>query len=83
VKDGARRMLASARVALPAGKWYDMKVKVLKNKMTGYLNDKKYLEVPDQTFTREGGVGVWTKADAVTSFDDFEITATNPIRKLQ
>jgi len=41
--------------------------------ITGYLNGKKYLEVDDDTFRESGGVGLWTKADAVTSFDDFSV----------
>jgi len=31
------------------------------------------LEVDDDTFPESGGVGLWTKADAVTWFRDFEI----------
>lgn len=83
VKDGARRMLASARVVLPAGEWQYMKIMVSNHKMTGYLNGKKYLELTDQTFIRAGGVGVWTKADAVTSFDDFEVISSKAIRAVQ
>jgi hypothetical protein len=31
------------------------------------------LDVTDATIGKEGGVGVWTKADARTSFDDFAV----------
>jgi len=73
VKDEARKILASARIKLPAGKWYELKIVQNGKHITGYLNDKKLLEVDDETFTKPGGVGLWTKADAVTSFDDFEV----------
>ena len=73
VKDGARRMLASALVKLPAHKWHELKIVQQGNKISGYLNDKKLLEVEDSTFARAGGVGLWTKADAVTSFDNFDV----------
>ncbi|MCA1709121.1 MAG: hypothetical protein LC808_39910, partial [Actinobacteria bacterium] len=43
------------------------------DKMEGYLNGKKYLEVSDDTFTGPGGVGLWTKADAASSFDDLRV----------
>jgi hypothetical protein len=32
---------------------------------------QKALEWDDQTFTQPGKIGVWTKADSVTLFDDF------------
>ena len=73
VKDEARKILASARVKLPAGKWYELKIVQNGKHITGYLNGKKYLEVDDDTFPESGGVGLWTKADAVTSFDDFVV----------
>lgn len=73
VKDEARKILASARVKLPAGKWHELKIVQDGKHITGYLNDEKLLEVDDETFTKPGGVGLWTKADAVTSFDDFEV----------
>ncbi len=73
VKDGARRMLASARIKLPAHQWHELKIKQEGKKITGYLNGKKLLEVEDNTFPGAGGVGLWTKADAATSFDNFKI----------
>ncbi len=73
VKDGARRMLASARIQLPAHQWHGLKITMNGDQMAGYLNGKKLLEVKDHTFPEAGGVGLWTKADAATSFDDFEI----------
>ncbi len=73
VKDGARRMLASARIKLPAHVWHELKIVQNGDKIYGYLNGKKLLEVEDHTFTQAGGVGLWTKADAATSFDDFTV----------
>ncbi len=73
VKDGARRMLASARIKLPAHTWHELKITHYGTKICGYLNGKKLLEVKDNTFPDAGGVGLWTKADAATSFDDFEV----------
>ncbi len=73
VKDGDRRMLKSTRVQLPAHVWHQMKIIQDKNNISAYLNGKKYLETDDKTFTKPGGVGLWTKADAATSFDDFMV----------
>ena len=38
-----------------------------------YLDDKKQLEAKDSTFKDAGKVGLWTKADAQSSFDDFKV----------
>jgi hypothetical protein len=74
VKDGDRRMLASARIHIPAHKWFELKITTEGEIIRGYLNGKKYLEVKDDTFKNAGGVGLWVKADGKTSFDDFSVT---------
>ena len=53
--------------------WNDLKLTVVDNIFTVYLNNKKLFQVDDKTFTEAGKVGLWTKADAVTYFDDFQI----------
>lgn len=73
VRNGIRRMIATARVKLAAGQWHTMTVMVKGDHYTCYLNGRKYLDVHDTHFTKAGGVGLWTKADAVTSFDDFRV----------
>jgi len=37
------------------------------------LDGKKLIEATDGTITKAGRVGLWTKADAQTSFDDFRV----------
>ena len=54
--------------------WNTLKLTVKDNLFTVYLNDKQLFEVSDDTFTDSGKIGLWTKADAVTYFDDFQIT---------
>ncbi len=78
VRDGARKTLADARIALPARTWQTLKIVQHGDRFEGYLNGKKFLEGTDNLFTRAGGVGLWTKADAVTSFDDFTVRPLNP-----
>ncbi len=73
VKNSHRRMIKSARVSLPSGKWHTMKVIQDGNRFKCYLNGKLYLSGKDNHFKKAGGVGVWTKADAVTYFDDFKV----------
>ena len=73
VRDGARKKLASARAKLPAGKWHTLKIVQHGSRFEGYLNGRKLLNGTHNLFTKSGGVGLWTKADAVTSFDDFSV----------
>jgi len=75
VKDGARKTLDSARVDVPSEKWHTIKIVHRGNHIEGYLNGKKYLDAKDSTFQDPGGVGLWTKADAVTYFDDLKVKA--------
>ena len=78
VKNGARRQLASARsIDIKAGKWFTLKIVQHGDKMEGYLNGKKYIEATDKTFTEPGGIGLWTKSDAASSFDDFSVVSAN------
>jgi len=73
VRDGARKTLASKRIALTAGKWHSLKIVQQGNHFEGHLNGKKILDGTNDLFTKPGGVGLWTKADAVTSFDNFSV----------
>ena len=43
------------------------------DRITCYLDGQKLLEARDNTFGEAGMVGLWTKADAIASFDDLEV----------
>ena len=73
VKDGNRRMLKGTDVHLDAAKWHTLKVVQQGADYVIALDGKKLLQGSDMTFPHAGGVGVWSKADALTSFDDLEI----------
>ena len=72
VSDGVRRELASANVRLDKG-WHTMKIVQDGAHFEGYLDGKKFLDYHDKRLAKSGGVGLWTKADAATSFDDFSV----------
>ena len=75
VEHGVRRQLGTALVAVSAGRWHRIKVAHAGNEIVCWLDGQKLLEVRDDTIQAAGGVGLWTKADARTSFDDFLIDA--------
>ena len=64
----------SAELKVPAGEWHALKVRMAGDHIECFLDDKKYLDVRDGTFTAARKVGLWTKADARTAFDQFRLT---------
>jgi hypothetical protein len=74
VKEGIRTQLANADISgIKTGEWFRLKIAHQGNKIDAYLNGKKYLESTDNTFTKQGGFGLWSKADAASSFDDLVV----------
>jgi hypothetical protein len=67
------RKRASTKVA--SNQWHTLRVEFQANHFTVSLNGQKALEWDDDTFKDAGKVGVWTKADSVTLFDDFSFSA--------
>lgn len=55
---------------VPAGQWSTLRVVANGPVFEVYFNGSKLYEVDDATFGKPGKVGVWTKADSVTQFDD-------------
>jgi Domain of Unknown Function (DUF1080) len=74
VKDGKRTQLATADVSIPSNEWQTIRIEHRGDRIACWLEGKKLLEAQDASLPEEGGVGVWTKADAVTSFDDLLVT---------
>jgi hypothetical protein len=83
VQDGERRSLApkgqpsrayGVKHPVPSGQWNELRVKFDGSLMTVFFNRQQLFEVEDSSFTEPGKVGVWTKADSVTYFDDFRFS---------
>jgi len=82
VKEGKREDLkpvgadASAygkKVSVPAGHWQTLEVSVRGDRFTVRFNGSELFAVEDRTFPGPGRVGLWTKADSMTRFDDLEV----------
>jgi hypothetical protein len=56
-----------------AGQWSTLRVVATGRVFEVYFNGTKLYEVDDATFGQPGKVGVWTKADSVTQFDDLTV----------
>jgi hypothetical protein len=57
-------------VKVPANTWHSLRVDFKASRFTVSFNGKQLFEVEDSTFTGAGKVGLWTKADSVTLFDE-------------
>jgi hypothetical protein len=57
-------------VPVPANTWHSLRIDFKGARFTASFNGKQMFEVDDSTFTGAGKVGLWTKADSVTLFDE-------------
>src|SRR5437867_6370422 len=71
--DRGRHQLATATVQPPAlGQWHTLRVVAVGDHIQAYLNGQLLFNHRDSRF-RSGQIGLWTKSDSVTAFDDLEI----------
>lgn len=66
---GRRREIQEGTAKVPSGTWQELRLEVRGNRMRGFLNGRQVVEATDDTF-KAGKIGLWTKADSVTCFDD-------------
>src|SRR5258706_1648500 len=75
--DGGRRQLATAKVEPPAlGQWHTLRVIALADLIQAYLDGKLLLNHRDSRF-QSGQVGLWTKSDSVTAFDELVVKSNS------
>lgn len=68
--DRGRRQIAGASVKAPAlGQWHRVRLVAIGDHMQAWLDGTLYLDHRDTRF-KAGKVGLWTKADSITAFDD-------------
>jgi hypothetical protein len=61
------------KASVPSHQWGTLRIVAKGPRTEVYLNGGKLYEVEDTTFATAGKVGVWTKADSVTCFDDLTV----------
>ena len=69
--NGRRTEKKRTNMKVASNEWHSLRVDFQANHFTVTLDGKKAIEWDDATFKDAGKVGVWTKADSVTLFDDF------------
>lgn len=73
VVDGKRTQLGTVDLDAKVDTWYTMEVISLGNTFVCTVDHRWTLQFNDGTFPEAGKVGLWTKADAMTVFDDVEV----------
>ena len=57
-------------ISVPADEWLTLRVEFKGSRFRVLYNGRHLFEVEDSTFPDAGKVGLWTKADSVTLFDE-------------
>jgi len=69
--NGKRTQFKGANLPVAANQWHTLRVNFTGNRFTVVFNGKELFTAEDDTIKDAGKVGLWTKADSVTLFDDF------------
>ena len=74
-ENGNRNTIKYVDAPVAANQWHILRIDFAGKRIKIALDGKTYIDVADDHVTSEGAVGVWTKADSVTAFDDFSFGA--------
>jgi len=69
--NGKRTQFKGVKIDVPTGQWQSLRVDFSGDASKVTFNGKQLFDATDSTIKAAGKVGVWTKADSVTLFDDF------------
>jgi hypothetical protein len=70
-QDGSRKTIKYVDAPVAALQWHTLRVEFQGKKIKVLLDGQPYIEHDDSHIAGPGSVGVWTKADSETAFDDF------------
>jgi len=75
--NGRRNTIKYVNAPVPKNVWHTLRVEFANDAINVSLNGKTYIREQDRHITGNGAVGMWTKADSVTAFDDFAYGSVN------
>jgi len=70
-ENGRRKTIKYVDAPVRRNEWHTLRVEFRGSRIRVVLDGKPYIELEDTQLKGAGAVGVWTKADSVTAFDDF------------
>ena len=68
---GSRHTIQYVDAPVQVNEWHTLRVDFTGKRIRVSLDSKQYIDVEDVHIESAGAVGVWTKADSITAFDDF------------
>ena len=68
---GSRHTIHYVDAPVQVNEWHTLRVEFTGKRIKVSLDGKQYIDVEDAHIAGSGAVGVWTKADSITAFDDF------------
>jgi hypothetical protein len=76
VVNGHRKQLKTVDCSIKTGEWFTMSIEMKGSRISCSLNRIKMIDATDDTYKSAGRVGLWSKADAQSYFDDLSIQAS-------
>lgn len=73
VQSGQRTALGKVDLELDHDAWHTLRVVAEGPRIELFIDDKPVLTVQDASLTEPGMIGLWTKSDAATLFDDLSV----------
>ena len=73
VVNGRREEIKGARARVTSGTWHSLSLRAADDHFTIFFNGAELFSATDRTFAKPGRVGLWTKADSITSFEALNI----------
>ena len=70
-QSGRRNTIKYVDAPVAKNQWHTLRVEFAGKRIRVSLDGKRYIEMDNDRISGPGAVGVWTKADSVTAFDDF------------
>lgn len=78
--NGTRHTLQYVDAPVASNAWHRLRVEFTGPRIVVYLDGKQYINVTDTHIVGSGSVGVWTKADSITVFDEFGFSSLAVLR---
>ena len=77
-REGRRNTIKYVEAPVATGQWHTLRVEFSATRIRVSLDGARRIDMEDRQISGAGAVGVWTKADSVTLFDDFSYGASAP-----
>jgi len=74
VEEGVHHVVTSKNVHVESGNWHSLDVLIDDVHVTVFFDNQSLFDVRDDTFSTAGKIGLLTKSDGVTLFDDLQVT---------